>query len=560
MVKYLAALSLVGVLILGGALRLPGLWWSLPNPQHPMLTYHPDEGSMLAILSHMNPATGDFNPNWFHYPHFHFYTLGAAMYGAKLTGKVTLASDEAFYQTHPWETAKLYLVGRGVSLGYAMATMVLLFLWAAWLGRPMWGVLAALGLALLPVHVIHSSFMTVDVALTFWCTLAMALLGIYVSQPKSNFVMGLAIFAVVGVAAAVKYTALLLLLPVWVGLYHKGDLSHIFSVLTSRRVWAGYGVLALVFMLLSPYVILDFKHSLPSITGLYSAVVVSEQESSSVPFAVLYHLLFSLPTGWGIPMMGMVVLSVIWALYRRQPMDWVCVVWVLGYILIFSYPQEKYLRYLLPVAPVTCLMAARLVYDLWVFSERRPFKAVVALGVTAVFVMTFFKSLAYALMLKKTDVRDMANAWIIENISQGSAVTLFALPYAYHPPVFYEFEDKGWGLYRPSTRYDLAVVPRIPSGRLKLTGDYFVLTEYDFHTAMAFGLNPKRQQLFVDRAFYNRLFSADNVQMVFSAKHRARLGPFEFDSGYVPEDWLYINPQQIVLKRVDVPVAPQGAT
>lgn len=45
----LQILASVGVLALALLLRLPGLHWGLPTIAHAMLTYHPDEGSMLAI-------------------------------------------------------------------------------------------------------------------------------------------------------------------------------------------------------------------------------------------------------------------------------------------------------------------------------------------------------------------------------------------------------------------------------------------------------------------------------------------------------------------------------
>lgn len=541
-----ARLFSIGVIFfLALALRGPGLSWGLPNEAHPMLTYHPDEGSMLAVVARMNPLKGDFNPNWFHYPSLHFYTLGAAFGLAHVFAQVPLVGNEQYYLKHPAATAALYRSGRLVSLGYGLATVILLLGWGYLVKRPWVGVLSAGALAVLPVHVLHSSFMTVEAALTFWCTLSLALLSLYIAASQPSRWHYLSIFVTAGVAAAIKYPAALLLAAIWLGLAIKGEFANVFSPIFSRRMWLGYLVFALTFFVLSPYVLLDIRHSLPAVLGLYGSVVNEVQESSRVPFHSMYHLRYSFPVGWGLAMFGAALAGLAWAFYRRRTTDLTLASWIVIYVIMFSYPQEKYLRYLLPVAPAACWLLAEMVHDLWTLAGGGRFKAAFAAGILAVFTITGLKSLAYARLLSQPDARDRAYAWMQQNIPEKSRITLLELPYAYSPPGLYEFEDQGWGLYRKSPRYDLYIIPKIETGTLRLLGDYVVLSEYDMMTALAF---PNADP--VKRAFLMGLMQHPQLKIVLDEKRRAQVGPWVFDRGYVPEDWLYVNPRQMIFKRL----------
>ena len=545
MVKRLIALSII--LSLALFLRAAGVEWSLPNASHPMLTYHPDEGSMLAIVSHMNPAKGDINPNWFHYPHLHFYTLGAAFYAGNLAHVVKLVPSEDYYLKHPDQTAQLYRIGRMVSVLYGLATIALLFYWGYGMGFPAVGWISAFLLAVLPLHVVNSSFMTVDVPMTFWVTLCLGLICVYLKRSQHTPSLYFLMFVVAGIATAVKYPAFLLLVPIWIAVWRKGEMAHIFSILTSRRLWLGYLSMALTFFVLSPYVILDFKHSYPSIFGLYKSVVIEKQESSTLPLHQLYHLLYSMPVGWGIPLMFASVFAVAWALYRRRSTDSVVAIWVLFYFVFFSIPEEKYLRYLLPIAPATCYLVAQMLVDIYQLAQERKVKFAVAVMALGILGMTLVKGLAYSHLLSETDARDLAYAWMQQNIAQGAGLTLMELPYAYSPPGLYEFEDKGWGLYRKSPRYKLAILDAVrPNTTIELRGQYFVLSDYDLMRPLLFPDVYPIKNYFISQLLGNH----EQLRVVFDEKVKAKLGPFSFDRGYVPEDWLYINPRQLIIQRI----------
>ena len=69
--------------------------------------------------------------------------------------------------------AKMYLIGRCLTVGMGVGTV-----WAVYaIGRRLWGrragLLAALTLAITPLHAQHSHFLTVDVPATFWAMLSL---------------------------------------------------------------------------------------------------------------------------------------------------------------------------------------------------------------------------------------------------------------------------------------------------------------------------------------------------------------------------------------------------
>ena len=146
------------------------------NPRsafNPIRTYHPDEYAILKSLSGMRPAQLEFFHGFFGWPALQVYVIGGALKVASWVGAVELVPDLDFYFQHPEAMAKLYMVGRFVTLIFALGCIVVLALSAELLfGREAMGP-AALILALMPVFAINAHYLTADIPMLFWICLTL---------------------------------------------------------------------------------------------------------------------------------------------------------------------------------------------------------------------------------------------------------------------------------------------------------------------------------------------------------------------------------------------------
>ena len=143
-------------LLLAAALRFWPLLFGQP-------VWHPDEFNFVywPLLF----FDGDLNPNFYYYPHFHYYVL-AAVYAAYLAVQ-SLLYDWSFSQTvahyYFWQTADVLWVGRLVSAALGVGTVV----WLALVARRVYGETAALA-AVAVISVRLAPLAAADVPMTFW--------------------------------------------------------------------------------------------------------------------------------------------------------------------------------------------------------------------------------------------------------------------------------------------------------------------------------------------------------------------------------------------------------
>ena len=123
---------------------------------NPVRSCHPDEYMMFKILSRMRPWKLDLDPEWYVIGGGYVYPLGLALKDAEALGLVRLEDDVIYYLSHPDEMAKLYVVGRVLSLAFAFGAVVLVTLCA----NRLWGAAAGLSAGLFPVSYTHLTLPT----------------------------------------------------------------------------------------------------------------------------------------------------------------------------------------------------------------------------------------------------------------------------------------------------------------------------------------------------------------------------------------------------------------
>ncbi|HMB95978.1 MAG TPA: hypothetical protein VKK61_08070, partial [Tepidisphaeraceae bacterium] len=75
-----------------------------------LFTYQPDE--MITMMSLASMKRGDFDPKLYQYGGLWIYPVGAMLKAASIFKWITLTPSQAFYQDHPEEFGKFYVVAR----------------------------------------------------------------------------------------------------------------------------------------------------------------------------------------------------------------------------------------------------------------------------------------------------------------------------------------------------------------------------------------------------------------------------------------------------------------
>ncbi|UCC67831.1 MAG: glycosyltransferase family 39 protein [Armatimonadota bacterium] len=411
-------------------LRAAGVPWGLPNSQH-YFSYHPDE--VFLLLPAFGFADGDWNPHFFNYGTLYIYLVGIP---AVLFDVVPEKSR------FPDDLRALYEWGRMTSVCLGSATVLVLYLALRRFGRLVsWT--SAFFLAICPLHVVHSSYATVDVAATFWLAVAFlfALYGAERPSLRRGAIAGMA----VGLAAATKYNAGLFIVPAIVA-----------PLLAPPRAWHrswGLGVIGgalLGFVLGCPFfwtpefargVLFEMRHAARG--GTLAFVDTGP--------GWWYHLTRGLPTGLGFPLLASVVIGAVAAVRTPDRPARLSLCWALFYVAVIGFGKERFIRYLVPVTPFLAVLAAAAIA--WLY--RLPKRLVVRVSAAALLVVVASLTFVYVLVQAPeaagtdhrtdavwkavvTDPRD--RAWdevraALEDRSAQRRVGLVQSPWYYHPPV-----------------------------------------------------------------------------------------------------------------------------
>jgi len=408
-----AGLALACVVAL--ALRLYGLRYGLPA------VYNPDE---VAIMSRaLAFGKWDFNPHNFLYPTFYFYALfgweGLTAAAAVLTRSV--ASFGAFQREFFVDPTRVFVAGRVltallgaatvVATGVLGARMTTLGGWAA-------GVVAALLLAVAPLHVLNSHYVKHDVPVTLLIVLAyLAYDRLWNLPPNEAEGPLLVAAAVTGVAFSTHYYTIFLAIPLaWSAARGARDAAD-----AIRRVAIAAAVSGAVFFLLSPFILLEPGTALRDIRANRQIVVDRAVESLGyIATAARYGSLLLFDTAGAIaPWLALAGIGLAAARDVKRT------IWLLAFPIPFflfiagTFPAS---RYLVPLVPFLAIFAGVTVWEIW----RRQ-RLVAQFVLTAALAMAGRESLTTDAFIRQTDTRTLALRYIEQHLPAGA--TILTQPY-----------------------------------------------------------------------------------------------------------------------------------
>jgi len=416
----------VAVVALALALRLKGVAWGLPYS-----FVNADES--IVVPKAFAAARGHLNPQFFFYPSLFFYLVGA-LYGLATPVWWVLGQGAFLAQTSfVVDPGPYFLLGRLLSVAMGTASVYLVYrLGRIAFGRPA-GLLAALFLAVVPLHVAYSHMAVTDVT-----AVALSLLAFVLFQRASDgagrrwLVWG-AVAA--GLATSTKYNMGMLVLP--------GTVAAIYACRgeAGRRVAAGaraafvwtrllvlrvYAPMLAAFVVASPFVVLDAPHFISDFVRQNRIMDRGWLGFENVGNGFWFNLSTNLGGALGIVLLVLSVGGVGWALWKRTRFDLLVTPYVLIYFVYIGTWKELADRYLLPIIPLVIVLALRLCLDLVALSPRRR-RVVLPLTVLLLLValvVPLRASIAFDRDLSGVDVRVIAKRWIEANVPPGSMIAV----------------------------------------------------------------------------------------------------------------------------------------
>ena len=335
-------LALAAVLIAATVLRFWALARGIPY------AVQVDEPEIVERALNMM-RSGSLHPHFFDYPGLSIYLQLAVSIVRFLAGALS-GEWSALSQARGGE---FYLWGRAVTATFGVATVLLVYqVGMRWGARH--ALLAAGLMAVLPLHVRYSHYVLTDTLLTFFVTLTLLLsLAAHERGTLGGFVWA---GAAAGLAAATKYNGgIALIMPLiacWMTL-----------ALRQRRLKAALAAVAacgVAFLVFAPYTLLD----LPGVSRQLCAARarVPGRDCRGRPcVAALSQILVRHTFGWPALLLagGGMGLGMVRLIRGPGRVRWaLAVAFPLLYLWMLSTQRIVDARYLLPLTPPLCVLAA----------------------------------------------------------------------------------------------------------------------------------------------------------------------------------------------------------
>ena len=412
--------ALALVLLTAAALR----YWSLGHGIPYGVSV--DEPEIVVRAFHMM-IRGTLNPEFFDYGSLHIYIQLVVSVARFIVGAI--AGDWSSLEEA--SSGSFYLWGRFVTATFGVLTVLLVYqIGMRWGARH--ALLAAALMALMPLHVRYSHYVLTDTPLTFFVALTMLLALVAHERPALRAFAWAG--AAAGLAAAVKYNGgLALVMPLLVcWMTPSARPSRLICSLIATAAAAG------AFFLAAPYTLLDLPGFLDRFASLTAEYRTNTPPAEPTAIVYLKHLRLQFGTPGMVLIAGGVLMGLVRAVRGPNRVAWgVALVFPIPYFLIVADQRIVYARYLLPLVPMLCVLAAAAVISGVSLLRRYQFPRGVRTALIVALTLTLLAppaatAIAFNRTISQRSTVDEAYAWMEQHIPAGSRVVLegghFRLP------------------------------------------------------------------------------------------------------------------------------------
>lgn len=420
-------LLLLGIVFLGLGLRLWGNIYGLPY------AYAPDEEEKIKSASRLNQVHFQHKNSQ---PSFLYNSLFLTFRATKPLQPLFAKSDSLRKFCGPGsDFAYRIWMGRNLMAVLSSLTIVAVFFLARTIGDSGTGWAAAWLYAVAPLPVAATQYTKEDTPLALFTTLCILFCVRYAKRPRSRTLFLASLFS--GASFAAKYPgALTVIIPfilwnrTWSTKQHDGLLPKERRAFEWTEGWIPLGFIA-GSVLLSPNHLVNLLKLLTGV--LFQAKYMLAGHHDGIRVGPLgewftFYLRKAILPGVTWPVALAVIPGALIGWRRNRSGVTLVAAWAVGYLLLAecmsAKPYPFYARYILPVIPMLCVLAAfaaaRFLRHAGTESTRRV-RLICAFAVLVVLASPACVSVAYKTSLSP-DTRDLAAGWIDANIPANAIV------------------------------------------------------------------------------------------------------------------------------------------
>jgi len=393
----------VGALVLFAfVLRIWGVHHGLPY------AYNADENAHFAAK-----AIGLFGHGW--NPHY-FVNPPGYTYLLHLVFAVWFGGREGVSEAYATDPTSVFVVARVTAAVMGTVAVWLLYLAGTRFFDRRVGLLSAglLAVSFLPVFYSHLALNDVPnlapICLSLWGTAGVLRLG----RTRDYVIAG----AGLGLAAATKYTGGIVLLPL-LSAVGAQFLAPGGRELALRGLAIAGGAAVAAFLIANPHALLSFSEFKE---GLSHQTTVADDAIGKLGLTqdngVLYYLwTLTWGLGWIPALAALAAVPLLWADERR--LVWALVPGAVIFLLFMGSQTRFFGRWLIPILPLMCLLAAYAALEAadWLGRRRRELAPTfLVLVVVALCGQALAYSLHINLVLRRDDTRNTTRAWLVRNV------------------------------------------------------------------------------------------------------------------------------------------------
>jgi len=396
------------------------------------LPYAPevDEPIFVGRAVHI-ASSGDLNPGWFGNPGSTVIYPLAAMYHLWYAGThqgMLWRPDPNLQASFDASFAEYYLLGRLLTLAYAVMCVPLIYHVGALISGPKAGLLGA-GLSVLSsLTLYHSQVVRTDIAGEFF-----GLLSLYLClRLLTHYSLAAYLLAggVIGLGISTRYflaAMLPVLLLVGLLVIYKRQRSLRLSKAVCLELGSGLLVAPLAFAASSPFFFLSFQ------TALHDLAVEARSNHLGAdglpPLGNLWwYATSALPQDAGWPQLALSVIGVVLAIRRRALASLLLIVYGGAFLGGTVLSPLHWARWLIPILPLFSLLAAYALVEAVVPSLKRLSReprlkaAMPLLAVLLVSVWPAYQLARFDISKLGPSTRIQAREWLVRNLPGGSKI------------------------------------------------------------------------------------------------------------------------------------------
>jgi 4-amino-4-deoxy-L-arabinose transferase-like glycosyltransferase len=416
--------ALLGLIALGGFVRFLGIDFGRP------FAYHPDENIIVGAAMDM-VHDRDWNPHDFFYSSFLFDVQAVVTAIVRQTGGAPLERGQGWLfgsEALP-EQFRYFLAGRAVVAAMGVLTIPVTFLIALrWGGRAA-ALIAAAIVALAPLHITNSRYVTTDVPVTLFC--ALTLLAAVEAQRRGGDRWWILAGALAGLAISTKWNgAVVLVVPLVAYLSTAAGGRDIGRLLRRRTPYLILVAAGVALITTTPAVLLDVG-GVTDFLAVQAQLYARGRGNEQSPGVVFNTRALIDGIGPIAAILGSVgCLAIVAGRHRREL---ALPVFVVLYFVAISIPATHYERNLLPIVPYLGVAAGLLVVrSIARLGGLRPLWRRVSNGalVAGLFLVVLVAGLAPGAVsayedgrrLERPDTRTLALDWILSHVPRNTVV------------------------------------------------------------------------------------------------------------------------------------------